>query len=114
MPDRIAQLMMANNDGRPIPAAAVLGFPSPAAANAWMLANPRRAQVAVHFSVSADARTVGYGLQVNASSKAYRGITEDPVFRTMLPAQLLVEREAARLLSGANFSDWSLGFERFA
>ena len=56
----------ANNAGRAIPVDRTRGFASTAAADAFLYANPRRVLAGIHFNISADGLTIGYGLQARA------------------------------------------------
>ena len=113
--DAVAASMRANNPGRAIPASRVLGFSSTSAVDAWLYSNPRSTPGAVHFNVSADRKTIGFGLQVNGTAKSKRSIKEDLTFFALVPLQVATEREIARTLSGAGAAlSWTVGTVPFA
>ncbi len=62
--------MRGNNPGRPIPSNRVLGLPSIAAANRFLLENPEKATVVVHFRQ--DGEAVSYSLQTNTTVSCWQ------------------------------------------
>jgi hypothetical protein len=90
----IVETMRENNDP-PIKQDRVMGFDSQLAANEWLLENPARAAVGVHFAPSSPT-SIDFTLQANTSSKSFRGTIEDPLKLAALPLQVAAQREIVR------------------
>lgn len=101
----------------------VVGFANLKDANAYLLKYPERAISAVHFTnlENVDVLTtpnIEYGLQVNQSTKYFKGTFQDPNFFARIPVQAAVEREAARYIARATGQPepkkWRIGYSEFA
>ncbi|KFM23420.1 ABC transporter A family member 2 [Auxenochlorella protothecoides] len=107
-----------NNPGRPIPASAVLGFPSMDDVNSWLQNNKEQTLGAYHFSPNGSSG-MDFLLQINSTVKLFRGLYQDPTFFSQVPLQVAAEREIARYLwqlagrDAANFS-WTISLSEFA
>jgi hypothetical protein len=64
----IVAAIQANNPGRPIPNARVMGFASRPDANAFMLGLEDKVQGALHFAV-ASATSIGFTIQANTTAR---------------------------------------------
>ena len=90
----IVQGMRETNDP-PLDAASVMGFTTEAKANRWLLDNPRKAAAGIHFTVS-DPTSIDFKLQLNTTSRRFRGEVQDPIEQSALPLQVAAHREVTR------------------
>ncbi|KAJ7956358.1 ABC transporter A family member 2 [Quillaja saponaria] len=109
----IANAIMANNPGRPIPSSKVKSFTSRLEVDAWLFSNPMQSPGALHF-VERNATVISYGIQTNSTPVSKRGRYEDPTFKFQVPLQIAAEREIARSLIGAPNFSWVVAFKEFA
>ena len=90
----IVQGMRESNDP-PLDVASVMGFTTEAKANRWLLDNPRKAAAGIHFTVS-DPTSIDFKLQLNTTSRRFRGEVQDPIEQSALPLQVAAHREVTR------------------
>lgn len=111
-----------NNPGRPIPSDSVLSFANINDANAWLLDNPERVLGGYHFQLTpapdGTEDLSGYVMQVNATTKFFRGSFQEVTFFSALPLQVGVEREIARWQWAKQGKteplNWGVSYSQFA
>jgi hypothetical protein len=92
--------IMKNNPNRPIPENKVLQFDTPTAVDTWLLENPMRCYGTLYLEEHGTS-VIGYGIQTNSTTMAFKGRYSDPNFSYGIPLQAAAEREIARTLLGS-------------
>jgi hypothetical protein len=86
--------MLQNNEPR-MDKTQVKGFASYEKANEWLLANPEKAPVGVHFIVGGPDQ-IDFNLQLNTTVKFFRSKVQDPLEVQGMPLQVAAHREIIR------------------
>ncbi|KAL9255618.1 ABC transporter A family member 2-like protein [Drosera capensis] len=108
----IVRGIMEKNPGRPIPDHKVKSFATEEEVDQWLFAFPQHTPVVLHLRQQ-NATVISYGIETNTSTPNWKGRSEDPTFKFLVPLQVAAEREIARFLLGEGNFNWTVGLKKY-